>query len=149
MKKKLLLHVLNKLHVHSLRKHEILRKKLLISLLFKSGKSLKGNFLKMVYASLTPENNCVTGVPAILFAVSKKTLPSSVHRNRVKRLMREAYRLEKSCIDRSVEFPDEGREQKLKLLCIAFLYTGRRQNFPDLDAFREEVRRLLQHITLA
>jgi len=138
---------LNKLHVHSLRKHEILRKKLLISLLFKSGKSLKGNFLKMVYASLTPENNVVTGVPAILFAVSKKTLPSSVHRNRVKRLMREAYRLEKSCMDRSVEFPDEGRAQKL--LCIAFLYTGRRQNFPDLDAFREEVRRLLQHITLA
>ncbi|MCX6179871.1 MAG: ribonuclease P protein component [Chlorobiales bacterium] len=86
------------------------------------------------------------GVPAILFAVSKKTLPSSVHRNRVKRMMREAYRLEKSCVERSVEFPDKRREQKL--LCIAFLYMGRRQTFPDLDAFREEIRRLLQHITL-
>jgi ribonuclease P protein component len=138
---------LNNLPSHSLRKHEILRRKLLISLLFKSGKSLKGNFLKMVYASLTPENNCVLGVPAILFAVSKKTLPSSVHRNRVKRMMREAYRLEKSCVEPKVELPGEGREQKL--LCIAFLYTGRRQTFPGLEAFREEVRRLLQHIPLS
>ena len=138
---------MNKLHVHSLRKHEILRKKLLISLLFKRGRSLKGNFLKMVYASLNPENNCVTGIPSILFAVSKKTVPSSVQRNRVKRMMREAYRLEKSSIERRVEVQHEGIAPEQ--LCIAFLYIGRKKTFPNLDAFREEISKLLHNMTLS
>ena len=89
---------MDKVHVHSLRKHEILRKKLPISLLFKSGKSMKGEFLRIVYASLQLENTGFQPFPAILFAVSKKTVPSAVKRNRVKRMMREAYRLEKSSI---------------------------------------------------
>jgi ribonuclease P protein component len=143
----LLLHVLNKLHVHSLRKHEILRKKLPISLLFKRGRSLKGDFLKMVYASLNPENNCAPGIPAILFAVSKKTVPSSVQRNRVKRMMREAYRLEKSHVERREEAQHE--ESASEQLCIAFLYTGRKKTFPNLDAFREEISRLLHNMTLS
>ncbi len=138
---------MNKLHVHSLRKHEILRKKLLISLLFKRGRSLKGDFLKMIYASLNPENNSVTGIPSILFAVSKKTVPSSVQRNRVKRMMREAYRLEKSDVELSMGVQHEGSAPEQ--LCIAFLYTGRKKTFPNLDAFREEISRLLHNMTLS
>jgi len=124
-----------------------LRKTLLISLLFRSGKGLKGDFLKMVYASFNPEGNVVQGFPAILFAVSKKTLHSSVHRNRIKRMMREAYRLEKSCLECRVEFPHDGIVHGL--LCIAFIYTGRKQTFPNLDAFRVEVRKLLQNMSLS
>jgi len=108
---------------------------------------VKGDFLKMVYASLDPENNCVTGLPAILFAVSKKTVPSSVQRNRVKRMMREAYRLEKSSEERKVEFSHEGGAPGQ--LCIAFLYTGRKKTFPNLDAFREEISKLMHNMILS
>ena len=138
---------MNKLHVHSLRKHEILRKKLLISLLFKRGRSLKSDFLKMIYASLNPESKSVTGVPSILFAVSKKTVPSSVQRNRVKRMMREAYRLEKSSVELKAGVQREGSAPEQ--LCIAFLYTGRKKTFPNLDAFREEISKLLHNMTLS
>ncbi len=133
--------------MHSLRKHEILRKKLPISLLFKSGKSIKGDFLRIVYASLQLENNSFQPLPAILFAVSKKTVPSAVSRNRVKRMMREAYRLEKSLIPGRAENLREGSASGM--LCIAFLYMGRRKTFPDLEAFRVEIRVLMESIVLS
>jgi len=133
--------------VHSLGKHEILRKKVPIALLFKTGRSSKGNFLRIVYASLTLENNFFQGVPAILFAVSKKTVPSAVHRNRVKRMMREAYRLEKPLVKSRAESEHKGSASEM--LCIAFLYMGRRKTFPDLEAFREEIRGLMAGMILS
>jgi len=108
---------------------------------------LKGDFLKMVYASLNPENKDVSGFPFILFAVSKKTVPSSVQRNRVKRMMREAYRLEKSSDERRLEFLTAGGVPGQ--LCIAFLYMGRKKKFPGLEAFRREVSKLLRNMSLS
>ena len=145
--KKLLFQVLNNRHVHSLRKHEILRKKELISGLFTSGKSVKGSFLRVVYASLKPENNIFQGVPALLLAVSKKTLPSAVRRNRVIRMMREAYRLEKSPGQSNGETP--GDSNTGEMLCIAFLYMRRGKILPRLGEFREEIRILLDQITVS
>ncbi len=139
--------VLSTLHLHSLGKHEILRKKLPISLLFRNGRSTKGDFLRIVYASLKQENTSFQGVPAILFAVSKKTVPSAVKRNRVKRMMREAYRLERPFLQRRAESEHEGSSREM--LCIAFLYMGRRKTFPNLDAFREEIRRLMAGMILS
>jgi len=132
---------LDKLHVYSLRKHEILRKKQLISLLFRGGKSAKGEFLRIVYASLNSESQLFRGVPAILFTVGKKTLSSSVGRNRVKRMMREAYRLEQKSTERGAANRREGGQDGK--ICIAFLYMGRKKTVPGLDAFREEMRGLL------
>jgi ribonuclease P protein component len=124
-----------------------MRKKQLISLLFRSGIRVKGDFLTMIYADLKPEHNCFPGIPAILFAVSKKTVPSAVHRNRVKRMMREAYRIEKSLVSRIGSCSQD--DCKEELLCIAFLYTGRKKTFPDLEAFRAEMRRLMQSMILS
>jgi len=138
---------LNNIHVHSLRKHEIMRKKQLISLLFMSGKSVKGDFLRVVYVSIMPEAHIVQRVPAILFAVSKKTISSAVRRNRVKRMMREAYRLEKSLLQNMAEYRYHG--SSCAMLCIAFLYIGRTKFFPDLDAFREEIRVLMERMILS
>ena len=138
---------MNNVHVHSLRKHEILRKKQLISLLFKSGKSVKGDFLRVVYASLKTDAHIVQRVPAILFAVSKKTVPSAVRRNRVKRMMREAYRLEKSPGQSNRKTP--GDSNTGEMLCIAFLYMRRGKILPRLGEFREEIRILLDQITVS
>ena len=140
-------HVLNNVHVHSLRKYEILRKKQLISLLFSSGKSMKGDFLRIVYASLKPEGYIVQRVPAILFAVSKKTISSAVRRNRVKRMMKEAYRLEKSLLQNKAEYTHHSGSSAI--FCIAFLYMGKKKTFPDLDAFRKEIRVLMENMILS
>ncbi len=135
--------------VHSLTlcKQEILRKKLPISHLFRSGKSAKGDFLRIVYASLQLDNACFEPFPSILFAVSKKTVPSAVGRNRIKRMMREAYRHEKSLLKSREVSQHEGSAGGM--LCIAFLYIGRKKTFPSLEAFREEIRRLLQGMILS
>ncbi len=140
----MLFQILIKAHVHSLRKHEILRSKQLISLLFKSGKSVKGDFLRIVYASFRPENRFFQEVPAILFAVSKKTLSSAVSRNRVKRMMREAYRLEKPL--QKIETECQQNVVPVQMPCIALLYLGRRETLPDLPAFREEIRGLMENM---
>jgi ribonuclease P protein component len=138
---------LDKLHVYSLRKHEILRRKQLISLLFSDGKSTKGEFLRIVYASLKPETQLFQGVPVILFTVGKKTVSSAVRRNKVKRMMKEAYRLEKIIIQSDAE-SQSGCSINGKL-CIAFLYMGRKKTLPSLDAFREEIRGLLWSMTFS
>jgi ribonuclease P protein component len=138
---------LNKVHPHSLRKHEILRKKQLISLLFRSGTRVSGEFIKMIYADLQPENSSFQDIPAILFAVSKKTVPSAVQRNRVKRMLREAYRFEKLLLPERENNPDV--DCKERLLCIAFLYTGRKKNIPGHEAFRSEMRKLIQSLRLS
>lgn len=134
-------------HSHSLRKQEILRKKLPISLLFKNGKSVKGDFLRIVYASLQLDSACFQPFPSILFAVSKKTVHSAVGRNKIKRMMREAYRHEKSVLKSREVGQHEGSADGM--LCIAFLYMGRRKTSPGLEAFREEIRGLLQGMILS
>jgi ribonuclease P protein component len=138
---------LDKLRVYSLRKHEILRRKHLISLLFRGGKSAKGEFLRIVYASLEPESQSFQGVPSILFTVGKKTISSAVRRNRVKRMMKEAYRLEKKNIQSDAESRNDGIINGK--LCIAFIYMDRKKILPGLEAFRDEIRGLSGGMTFS
>lgn len=63
-----------------------------IDRLFKDGKSLKSGLFKLIYVESE-----IAGKSAvqILIAVPKKNLRHAVDRNRMKRLIREAYRLSK------------------------------------------------------
>jgi len=76
----------------TLQKYEILRKENDISTLFAKGKPLKAYPFRIVYRVIrnTPVSTC-----RILISVSKKRFHHAFKRNRVKRLIREAWRKNK------------------------------------------------------
>ena len=116
-------------------------------MLFEGGKSVKGDFLRVVYAFLKHENQLLDTVPVVLFTVGKKTLPSAIHRNQVKRMMREAYRLDKSVVQKLAA--SRCNETTPEKLCIALLYMGRRKVIPSLAEFRKEISEVMGKIPLS
>ncbi|WP_159022111.1 ribonuclease P protein component [Formosa sp. L2A11] len=74
-------------------KTEKLKSKIIIEKLFTEGKSVSAYPLRLVYLKTTFEDSITiqTGV-----SVSKRNFKLAVDRNRVKRLLREAYRLNKN-----------------------------------------------------
>ncbi|WP_027126278.1 ribonuclease P protein component [Gelidibacter mesophilus] len=77
----------------SYKKIEKLKSQKLIEKLFSEGNSVVAYPLRLVYLQTSFEDpvQIKTGV-----SVSKRNFKKAVHRNRIKRLMREAYRLNKS-----------------------------------------------------
>lgn len=76
------------------RKSEKLKSKKLIDQLFEEGRSLSTFPLRLVFLESSFERNDIivkTGV-----SVSKRNFKTAVDRNRIKRLLREAYRLNKN-----------------------------------------------------
>lgn len=76
-------------------KKEKLKSKKLIEQLFAEGQSVSAYPLKLIYLPVDFDDSVLlkTGV-----TVSKRKFKSAVDRNRIKRLMREAYRLNKAVI---------------------------------------------------
>lgn len=86
-----------------------------IDRLFKEGKSLQsGNFRLLFVETLAPGKSPVQ----VLIAVPKKNLHHAVDRNRMKRLIRESYRLSKHKILGA--YSDAGKH-----LDIAIIFTGK------------------------
>lgn len=99
---------------HTFGKNEKLKSKKIIEQLFKEGKSVSNNRFTLVYLQ-HPLN---TFYPAQAgFSVPKKYFKQAVDRNRIKRLMRESYRLHKN------EWYAQLAEQK-KQFAIMFIYKG-------------------------
>ena len=83
-----------------------------IDCLFKQGKSFISNPLRVIYLKQNP----FSGAPvSILISVPKKRFKRAVERNRMKRLIREAYRLNKKSLI-------EHCQEKGAGLLIAFLF---------------------------
>lgn len=76
-----------------LRPQERLKSKILIEELFKSGKGFVSYPIKIQYLAQNTQQHKVA------FSVPKRNFKRAVDRNRIKRLMREAYRLNKAIIN--------------------------------------------------
>lgn len=105
---------------YTLKKEERISFQKEIDYLFAEGKSLRAFPLRLVYAEKKPSTG--TGI-SILVSVPKKKFKQAVKRNRLKRLIRENYRLNKSILS---SFPEE------KGLLIAILFIGN-----ELSSFQE------------
>ena len=96
------------------RKKERLSKQKEIDFLFEKGASFSVYPLRIVFIETQP----VSGAEAaVLVSVPKKKFKQAVKRNRIKRLMREAYRLNKQMFLQSLR-------EKGKGLLIGFLFVG-------------------------
>lgn len=109
-------------------KKERLKSKKLFEQVFQDGKSLKQYPLKLIYlrAELTEDVKCQAGM-----AVPKRRIRKAVKRNRIKRLMREAYRLNKEPIFNKI----------LGNYALLFLYLGKED--PEYSEVEGSIKTLL------
>ena len=101
-----------------------------INHLFDEGTSFAVYPLRVVYV----EKKSFSGVPvSILISVPKKRFKQAVKRNRVKRLIRETYRLNKNILWESLQL--SGKE-----CLIAFVYMGNEVcDFSTLDTCMKKI----------
>jgi ribonuclease P protein component len=87
---------------HTLGKLERLKSKKLIEKLYQEGSSVKSFPLRMVYIQTKHTSDFPVQVGV---SVPKRNFKLAVDRNRIKRLLRESYRLQKEIVYDSVEEP--------------------------------------------
>ena len=123
--------------MHSLHKGERLKSAALMDLAFKQGVKIKA-FPVLVRATTAPLTQDVPFQAA--FTVGKKSFRRAVDRNRIKRLLREAWRVEKSDLAKNWQ---PGSPQ----WAVVFIFVG--QEVPSFDDCRRWVRhaagKLAQH----
>ena len=127
-------------HKHTLGKQERLCSRKLIDSLFKGGgsRAMSGFPLRMVDA-MTERHE---GEPAaqILVSVPKRCFKRAVKRNRIKRLVREAYRLNKHILADALE-----RHEPQMSATMAFIYTD--SHLHDYATVEQRVRNLLTRLS--
>lgn len=116
---------------YTLSKTERLSSLKAISQLFDTGNSLAVAPIRLVWLSV-PQSADVPGIQ-VMFSVPKKKFPHAVDRNRIKRLMRECYRLRKPAL---YERLAEGLHYHL-----AILFTG--NELPDYALIQKRLHAAL------
>lgn len=104
-----------------------------IQQLFKEGKSLANFPIRVIYLETPPGYSPLQAG----FTVNKKNFKKAVDRNRVKRLMRESYRIQKNELKNRLI-------QSNKNLALFFIYTGK--ELPDYTLIFEKTGNILSRI---
>jgi ribonuclease P protein component len=116
----------------TLGKDEKLKSRKLIEHLFGEGKRVKSFPLQLIYLQISHDSEFPIKVG---FSVPKRVVKLAVDRNRIKRMMREVYRLNKDLISESIKEPyifmfiyttkEEPKyldlEEMFKKVCVKFL----------------------------
>ena len=125
--------------VFTLSKQERLKSRKLIEQLFREGKSISVFPYRVLYLPVNVADTRLTATLQSGVAVSSKNFKKAVHRNKIKRLTREAYRLQKA-----------GLQQKLteagQQLILFLIYTGK--EIPDFLLVKEKVQVILDKLIL-
>lgn len=123
---------------HTLQKHERLKSKKLLDSLFKTGETFTVGPIRVFYR---PHQESVDSNLQMVVAVPKRKIKKAVERNRVKRLIREAYRVNNGALKEALENAPENWS-------IGFFYRS-----SEIPVFKEvndkiilSLQRLLQQI---
>jgi ribonuclease P protein component len=110
-------------------KHEKLKSRKLIKQLFEDGKAISIYPLRLIYLKVEHESDFLlqTGV-----SVSKRNFKLAVDRNRIKRMMREVYRLNKNMLYKSLD----------DKYIFMFIYLGRTET--DYNKLNDKMKKLMQ-----
>ncbi|WP_301930557.1 ribonuclease P protein component [Ferruginibacter sp.] len=118
---------------YTLGKQERLKSRKIIDQLFKEGKFFSVFPIRIVWQH---REKTATSLQAG-FTVSSKHFKKAVHRNRIRRLMKEAYRLQKNNLQLQVEQSD-------KQLVIFLMYVGK--EIPEYSLITEKIKTVLSRL---
>lgn len=121
---------------YTLGKTERLKSRKAIDVLFKSGKSFSVFPFRVVYSKQALDEKHLSNLQCA-FSVSKKYFKKAVDRNRIKRLMREAYRLQKN------ELQTRLNEQK-QSLHVFIMFTG--NELPQYDLVFAKIGNVIKRL---
>ena len=113
---------------------EKLKSRKVLQALFATGKSFQVFPLKIFYMPVTEQ--AVTGIRAGV-GVSARNFRKAVDRNRIKRLLREVYRLHKGDLQISLQ-------EKNRQVAVFFLYLGK--ELPEYALLEEKMKNALHKL---
>lgn len=115
-----------------LRKTDRLKSRKSIDIMFTKGKSISNFPFRVLWMNVENEDGLKAG-----FSASTKIFKKATDRNKIKRLMRESYRLQKNDLDVQLSLTD-------KAINIFFIYTGK--EIPKYDLIFERMGNILKRI---
>ncbi|MDP1762325.1 MAG: ribonuclease P protein component [Sediminibacterium sp.] len=116
---------------------EKLKSRKLLDQLFTKGRSVSAFPVKAFYMPLLSDAEVIVQAGV---GVSARNFTKAVHRNRIKRLLRETYRLNKAILQ-------EGLQADQKKAAVFFLYIGK--EIPDFVTLNELMPSLLNKLAIA